>query len=193
LLFKADSAKGFILYFHGNAGNLQRWGNYAPDFTSLGYDILMIDYRGYGKSTGTPTEENLYNDAQAVLAWVKSNVHYSRFIIYGRSLGSAVASQLSTQAQPDLLILETPFEELADVLYFFKSHYQFPNKSFLPEVKCRKVIIQGTDDGIVPLSSALKLKPLMDEQDLFVIIEGGSHNNLREFKKYHETLRDILK
>ena len=61
------SSKGFILYFHGNAGNLQRWGEYAVDFTRLGYDILMIDYRGYGKSTGSPDELKLYEDAVTVL------------------------------------------------------------------------------------------------------------------------------
>jgi len=113
LLFKSpNTPKGFILYFHGNAGNLQRWGNYAIDFTELDYDILMVEYRGYGKSTGTPSEVDFYADAQVVLDWAKANIPFSRLIIYGRSLGSGVATQLAIKNSPDLLILETPFNEL---------------------------------------------------------------------------------
>lgn len=194
LLFQSqqDSSKGLILYFHGNAGNLQRWGEYAVDFTKLGYDIVMIDYHGYGKSSGKPSEETLYADAKAVLDWSQQSLKYKKLIIYGRSLGSAVASNLATLCQPDLLILETPFSDLNDVLYFFSSQFKFSNKQFLPQIKCRKVIMQGTNDGVVPLSSAMKLKPLLGEDDQFVVIVGGSHNNLREFKEYHQALQEAL-
>ncbi len=201
LLFKASaSSKGLILYFHGNADNLERWGQYAVDFTQLGYDVLMMDYRGYGKSTGTPSESNLYKDAQVVLAWAKEKIPFTRLVIYGRSLGSAVASNLSTVANPNLLILETPFDELRGTIYgplepllfFIPFRHEFSNKSFLPEVHCRKVIIHGTEDWVVPLSSALKLKPLLKEGDQFVIIEGGGHRNLRDFESFQKTLADAL-
>ena len=194
LLFesKQDTSKGLILYFHGNAGNLQRWGEYAVDFTKLGYDILMMDYRGYGKSTGTPTEKNLYDDAQMVFKWAEDNVPHKKLVIVGRSLGSAVATNLAKDAKPDLLILETPFDELSSVLYSMPSRFKFPNNTNLPKVKCRKLIIHGTDDSVVPLSSAEKLKPLLNENDLFVVIKGGNHNNLREFREYHEVLSEVL-
>jgi len=103
-----------------------------------------------------------------------------------------VATRLAAQSTPDLLILETPFDELASVLYSLPSRYTFANHAMLPKVKCRKVIFHGTEDGVVPLSSALRLKSLLREEDKFVIIEGGSHNNLREFKEYHETLKEML-
>ena len=194
LLFKTTQpARGLILYFHGNADNLQRWGNYAIDFTSHGYDILMVDYRGYGKSTGTPNETVLYSDAQVVLSWVKSNLPYRKLILYGRSLGSAVASNLALTSNPDLLILETPFDELNSALYTFSSRYKFPTKDFLSKVTCKKVIIHGTSDWVVPLSSALRLKPLLKEGDEFVVIKGGSHNNLRDFSDYHKTVKEALK
>lgn len=195
LLFNTERpsvSKGLILYFHGNAGNLNRWGEYATDFTSLGYDVLMIDYRGYGKSSGSPTEENLYSDAQIILKWSRTNFNYTHIIIYGRSLGAAVATYLAAQSTPDLLILETPFDKLANVLYSLPSRYSFNNYTMLPEVTCRKVIIHGTEDSVVPLSAALRLKSLLHEEDKFVIIEGASHNNLREFKEYHETLKEML-
>lgn len=202
LLFKTNlNSKGLILYFHGNADNLQRWGKYAIDFTSLGYDILMMDYRGYGKSTGKPSERDLYKDALTFLRWSQVNIKHERLIMYGRSLGSAVASNLATAVTPSLLILETPFDELKGVvyepvkplLYLFPLHSKFSNKAFLPKVKCRKIIIHGTNDQVVPLASALRLKPLLEEGDQFVIIEGGSHRNLRDFEEFHKVLTEVLK
>ncbi len=193
LLFRSQQpSKGLILYFHGNADNLQRWGQYAVDFTNLGYDILMTDYRGYGKSTGTPTEVNLYKDAQTILNWSNVEIEHKRLVIYGRSLGSAVASKLATTVNPDLLILETPFDELQGALYLLPAHYYFSNKKYLKNVRCKKVIIHGTGDWVVPLASAIKLKPLLNKNDRFVIVEGASHNNLREFEIYHKTLREVL-
>jgi pimeloyl-ACP methyl ester carboxylesterase len=194
LLFRTTQpAKGLILYFHGNADNLQRWGNYAVDFTSLGYDILLLDYRGYGKSTGKPNETILYSDAQVVLNWSQANIPHNKLILYGRSLGSAVATNLALSANPELLILETPFDELNSALYTFSSKYKFPTKDFLAKVTCKRIIIHGTNDWVVPLSSAKRLKPLLKAGDQFVIIEGGSHNNLRDIDKYHKTLKDVLK
>jgi len=201
LFFKTEqSSKGLILYFHGNADNLQRWGNYAVDFTGLGYDILMIDYRGYGKSTGTPSEEELYADALTVWNWSKAKISSTKIIIYGRSLGAAVASNLASKVNPDLLILETPFDELKNAVYpsfissiiFLPYRFHFPTNEFLPAVKCNKVIIHGTNDWVVPFSSASKLKPFLSDEDVFVVIDGGSHNNLRDFEKYHATLREVL-
>ncbi len=202
LLFKTKlTSKGLILYFHGNADNLQRWGKYSVDFTRLGYDILIMDYRGYGKSTGKPTERDLYKDALTVLRWSQANLPNSRLIIYGRSLGTAVASNLATAINPDLLILETPFDELKGyiyeplkpVLYFLPLHSTFSNKTFLTKVKCKKIIIHGTKDQVIPLSSAQRLKPLLVEGDQFIIIEGGSHRNLRDFKSFHKALEVALK
>jgi pimeloyl-ACP methyl ester carboxylesterase len=197
LLFPASQkSKGLILYFHGNAGNLQRWGKYANDFTALGYDILMVDYRGYGKSTGTPTENLLYDDALSVHQWAEPLAH-GKLIIYGRSLGTGVATNLATKIRSDLLILETPFYELKDAIHiglqpFVHLKHEFPNYKFLTEVKCRKVIIQGTRDSVVPYSSAIKLKSLLGPEDEFVVIENGGHNNLTDFPIFHDTLKKVL-
>jgi len=202
LLFKSASpSKGFILYFHGNAGNLQRWGEYAIDFTKLNYDVLMIDYRGYGKSTGKPSEISFYKDAQTVLNWSRQNVQFSKLVIYGRSLGSSVATHLAIANTPDLLILETPFDELNGVIYpplkpmlaLFPQRHYFLNNQNIPKINCPKVIFHGTDDWIVPLSSAEKLRPLLSQEDQFFIIEGGGHRNLRNFEEFHRALAEVLK
>jgi uncharacterized protein len=189
--------KGVVVYFHGNADNLQRWGHFAADFTKLGYDVVLADYRSYGKSTGKPTETVLYKDAQWLWDWAKSKYEYPRWVIYGRSLGAAVATHLAQDVQPDLLGLETPFETIngawAGYLLPYKMKYRFPNKDHLGKITCKKYIFHGTSDWVVPLSSALKLKPLLKNGDEMVIIEGGGHKNLNTFPIYHQKLAELLK
>jgi uncharacterized protein len=190
--------KGIVFYFHGNAGNLQRWGNYTDDLTRLGYEVVMMDYRGYGKSTGAPSEQNLYEDSELIYRWSMTQKHPKRIIIYGRSLGTPVATQLAAKVQPELLILETPFDELKGVLpeffqplQFFLRH-TFPTREFITHVNGKKIIFHGTSDNVVPLRSALRLKPLIKSSDEFIIIEGGNHRNLRTYEIYQQKLTEAL-
>ncbi len=187
LLFKSpDTTKGLILYFHGNRHSLERWGRYAADLKDLGYDILMVDYRGYGKSSGIPSETGLYKDAEAVYGWAKKNYPDVPLIYYGRSLGTGVATHLATKYLPQKLVLETPFDELKNVvpIYFrFLLHilplrHSFLNNDRISKITCPILILHGNQDHIVPLSSALGLKPLLKPTDVFVIVPGGRHNNL---------------
>lgn len=203
LLFETEQVtKGLILYFHGNADNLKRWGKYSIDYTRLGFDVLMVDFRGFGKSTGIPTEKDLYSDASMTLAWIKKNLHkeYSKFIIYGRSLGAAVATELASKTEPDLLILETPFDSvhgaiskaLKPLIFPFPLQYRFENSARISKINCKIVIFQGTRDRIVPLSSASQLIPLLKKEDEFIIIPKGRHRNLRKFGLFHIKLGETL-
>jgi fermentation-respiration switch protein FrsA (DUF1100 family) len=189
--------KGTILYFHGNADNIQRWGEYAIDFTSLGYTVVMFDYAGFGKSTGKPSEKVLYLDSEDTREWTKLNFPSINFIIYGRSLGTAVALQLASNHQPKQLLLETPFYELKqDRFKFFIPFglkYRFPNYEFIQKINCPITIFQGTNDPIVPFKEALKLKPLLKPVDRFIVIDKGGHKNLRDYKLYHDALSETLK
>ena len=194
-----DSSKGLILYFHGNADNLQRWGQYTVDFTSLGYDVMAIDYPGYGKSPGAPSEEGLYQSAELAYEWALESYAKEDVIFYGRSMGSGPASYLSSRYPARMLILETPFHSVPDVLrernsfvIWWNNAYQFPNDKHLQLSDNLTYIFQGTADRIVPYSSAVKLKPFLQSEDQFIVIEGGKHKNLREFELYHEKLREIL-
>lgn len=198
LIFSLENAKrkGTVIYFHGNADNMQRWGEYAEDFTSLGYAVLMIDYSGYGKSRGTASEERLFQDAEDTWLWAQHHLPSKEFIIYGRSLGAAVASQLAVKYQPKQLILETPFYELIQTqikfLFPFGLKYQFANYKYLPEVVCPVTIIQGTDDWVVSYKSAEMLKPFLKKDDSFITIKEGGHKDLREFESYHDALSSVL-
>ncbi|MEQ9412192.1 MAG: alpha/beta hydrolase [Cyclobacteriaceae bacterium] len=202
LLFKSPApSKGLIFYTHGNADNLQRWGNYAVDFTTLGYDVLMYDYRSYGKSGSQSNPDNLHNDGFEVYTWATRKFNPAKVVLYGRSLGSTVASHLATKVNAQTLILETPFAEFKDVIYWplRPTLYLFPidtslsNIQSLAKVTSPKFIFHGTEDWVVPLSSAKKLKPLLDQPDNFIIIEGAGHKNIRDFEPYHTQLREILK
>ena len=194
------NVRGQIIYFHGNAGNLQRWGRYASDLLALRYEVLMLDYRGFGKSTGTPSEITMYRDASTVLQWAKENLDFDRPNFYGRSLGTAAAAALAVQEQPDTLVLETPFDHLESIIWpvakpflqVLPLAYEFPTREFLSQYQGRAVIFHGTRDIVTPLSSALRLKPLLLSEDDFLIIPGGTHWNLRSFRQYHDRLAEVL-
>ena len=196
----SDISKGLILYFHGNADNLKRWGQYAVDFTSQGFDVLMMDYRSYGKSNGRPEEKLMYSDSKKVYDWVHKELTFNTLVIYGRSLGTAPASWLSTQHEPAILFLETPFNNIQGTFIktvrrlIFPSllQFQFPNENFIQKVSAKIVIFQGTWDWVVPFRSALLLKKHLKGEDKFVTIERGSHKNLRKYPLYHEELSKAL-
>lgn len=204
LLFQTDlRRKGLVIYFHGNADNLQRWGKFYSDFTSRGYDILMTDFRGFGKSTGVPDELKFYEDAQLVYDWIFKNLaeyQKNEIIIYGRSLGCAVASSLATKVEAQKVILETPFKNIGNlmktnsrILFFpFDFKYNFPNDQHLSKIKKPIYIFVGTKDWVVPNRSSEQLKPFLKPSDQYIEIEGGGHKNLSTFKKYQQALDTIL-
>ncbi len=200
--FKSRKPKGVILYFHGNAGDLSRWGIIAEFFVEQNYDVFIMDYRSYGKSTGMLSEQALYEDAQLCYDHLLNEYQESHIIIYGRSLGTGIGAHLASNNEPKQLILETPFYSMTDVASYrfpffpvrYLLKYQFPTYQFLNEVKCPIAIFHGTDDGVVPFESGKKLfETLPPGQGTFVQIDGGNHNNLIEFEKYITEINSILK
>lgn len=199
LHFKAGTAKGLVLYFHGNAGSLASWGDVAKDFTPFGYDVLIMDFRGYGKSTGKiQNEEGLHHDAEFIYKEMLKQYKEEDIIIYGRSIGTGIASKLAVAHSPGQLVLETPYFSFPDLVKHiypfvpaFLVKYKLANNTYLPEVKCRVSLIHGTKDEIVPYDSSVRLAPLIADFR-FYTIEGGMHNNLSDFEAYHQALKAIL-
>lgn len=193
-------ARGVVLYFHGNRGNLQRWGQFAGDFTALGWDFFAPDYRGYGKSTGEPGEAACYADALLVYRHLREKYPPERIALYGRSLGSGSASFLAARVPAKMVILETPFDNIRGLLAShwprdplpFEPAFVFPNDEHLAASKLPLLIFHGTRDRIVPFSSAERLKKCLKPGDAFVTLDGGSHHNLREFALYRQRLADWL-
>jgi pimeloyl-ACP methyl ester carboxylesterase len=192
--------KGVVLYFHGNKTNISRYAPYAKKFTSKGFDVWMIDYPGFGKSTGKFTEPIVYESAIQLYKLARTKYSPQQIIIYGKSLGTCVASQLASIRDCRNLILETPYYGLVDLvktlfwIYPVEQmiHYQFPTYAYLPKVSAPITIFHGTDDGVIPLRNAKKLEKLLKPADHFIIIEKGSHNNLNDFKLMQDALNSLL-
>lgn len=198
---KAPEAKGVILYFHGNAGSLRSWGYLATDLLLFNYDVFMVDYRGFGKSTGTRTEAALHQDAQLAYDYLTKHYPEDEIVIFGRSIGTGIAVPLAAQNKPKLLILETPFFNFKDVA---KTHYPFlpvaillkytfPSDKWIRKVSCPVYIFHGTSDNIVPYTSGQKLAGLRPEPNVLITINGGGHNDLSSFKPYWQHLKLVLK
>lgn len=202
LHFKKENSKGLILYFHGNAGNLERWGEMVNPLHKRGYEVLIMDYRRYGKSTGVLGPRKMLSDAEEIYEFAKRFSEEKDIILYGRSLGSAFASHLAGKKNPKMLILETPFYSLIDVVKYVAPiypskwllKYRFNNKNALKSAKCPIHIFHGTDDLVVPYASAEKLyQSLNPDQAQFTLIESGGHNNLEDYEIFVNQLDQILK
>lgn len=201
LHIKAQDPKGVIFYCHGNAGDLQRWGELVEYLIAYNYDVYIFDYRGFGKSDGHISEEAFYKDAVFNYQYLKQFWDEKNIIVYGRSLGTAAATKVASLNNPSQLILETPFYSITDVassrfpIYPIKSllKYHLPVNEDIQKVSCPVSIIHGTKDFTVPFSSAQKLFEASNKGKItFTIIEKGGHNNLLDFEEYHKRIAEIL-
>lgn len=182
----AESSKGVLLFCHGNAGNISHRLESILIFNKLSLDVLIFDYRGFGKSSGSPNEEGTYADAEAIWHYLISEKKYaaSEIIVFGRSLGSGIASWLARQHTPSALILESSYTSLPDLgakIYpFFPvrllSRYHYPTSEHLSHIKCPILFIHSKNDEIIPYSLGLKNYELASEPKQFLEIKG-SHND----------------
>lgn len=201
LHFYSKDNKGLILYFHGNTRSIKGWARYARDFYRYGYDVLLVDYRGFGKSTGRRSEKDLLADVQSVYASLLQQHPENHLLVYGRSLGSGFATKLASDNHPRYLILDSPyysFRELAErftpfLLHRFFLRYQLRTDQWITQVKCHTYIIHGTRDWLIPIRHSERLQALNPAGITLIRIDGAGHNNLSSFPEYHNFIRDILK
>ncbi len=197
---KDSGSKGVVIYFHGNSDNVTRYAKHAGNFTKSGYEVWIPDYPGYGKTTGKLTEENFYRQAKEVYKLAHSKFSADSIIVYGKSLGSGVASHIAANYPCKRLILETPFYSIPSLyshyapIYPVKrmSHFEFPVGENLKEVKAPVTIFHGTDDGVIPYNNASLLKKDLKPGDEFITVQGGTHNNLVTFALYQSKLDSLL-
>ncbi len=200
--FRTENALGTVLYFHGNTGNLKRWGQFAPRFTRLGWNVLMMDYRGYGKSRGKLSEAALHADAALWYAWLKEREPEERIVVYGRSLGSGMAVPVAAANAPRALVLESPFANLYDAArhqfyalpYRWLLRFPFRNDKAIRRVTCAVHIFHGKRDPIVPYESALKLYAQVPDtvRREMVSFGRGFHSDLWRFKRFQRKIERIL-
>lgn len=200
LHFKTKNPKGIVFYLKGNSKSIKGWGKFAVDFTRHGYDVLMIDYRGFGKSTGRRTQKDIKRDLQVVYNKIKENVSEKYIILYGRSLGSGFATKLASMNNPRMLILDAPYYSLSKVAKRYMPFmplsllikFPMPTYKWLKYVQCPIHIIHGTDDKLIPYKTSVKLSKIKPKLTTLHSIIGGGHKNLNTFESYHKILSDVI-
>ena len=189
LHFKIQNPKGVILYFHGNAGSLAGWGGIAMDFIPLGYDVLIYDYRGYGKSTGSiRNERQILEDANVVYNYLQKQYQENKIVLYGRSIGTGIAIYLAKEKNPSKLLLETPYSSLEAVAKYhypifptFLLKYKLQAYKWIGDTKCPIFIFHGTNDNVISIQFSHELVKFINKEYTFFKIENGGHNDLSLF------------
>lgn len=197
LLFKQPNSPGVILYFHGNAGSLDDWGNVAQDLSSKsGWDVWIVDYPGYGKSEGKISSEDDLNFL-ATIFWKTADAEYKnkKIVIYGRSIGTGIATKLASKNKSAGLILESPYFSLASLAQekfpwlpiSSLLKFKFRSDQWIQSVSSPILILHGANDEIIPMSQGERLSKLSPSVEL-VTVESGRHNDLGSFPKYWTSL-----
>lgn len=196
-------ARQVLLFFHGNAGNISHRGETLKLFHELGLSTLIIDYRGYGQSQGTVSEQGLYQDAQAAWQYLINEHQYQPqdIVIFGRSLGGAVATQLASKVQSRALILESTFSSIKDmaqrVLPYISRliylRYDFKSVSIINKVNSPVLVMHSPEDEMIPFVQGEKVYAAAQQQKQFYRLRGG-HNEtyLVSMPGYQQNLARFL-
>lgn len=200
LLFKAQNSKGLVFYLHGNAGTLETWGEIAKIYTSLSYDIFILDYRGFGKSEGKiENEEQLSKDISVVYNKMAEKYPQDRIIITGYSIGSGFAAKLALENNPKALILQAPYYNFLElsgskVPFFpdFMKKFSLETNMYLPKIKSPIYIFHGTDDQLIPIDNSIRLKELLKSNAYFYPLKNQGHIGVNENEDFQKQLKIIL-
>ena len=199
----ADSSRATLLFFHGNAGNISGRLESVQQFRQLGLDVLIVDYRGYGQSTGAPSEEGIYKDAGACWRYLTEarGIAPEDIVIFGRSMGGGPATWLAQRQSPGAVILESVFTNVPDV---GAHHYsflpvralatnQFDNESRVADIDAPTLHIHSRADRVVPFTLGRRVYEAASEPKQFLEIQGG-HNDgfLVSEDEYLQTIDDVL-
>lgn len=193
-----------VIYWHGNGGNLSLWLDVLVDIHRRGFSVLAVDYRGYGASTGKPSEQGLYRDAQAVTEFADKELRRPgpRMIYWGRSLGCAVASFAAARYKPDAVILESPFADVRTLLsgnplmlaLNLFATYRFPTAKHLEGYQGPLLVLHGDADTIIPFAAGRKaFERAASQQKTFVALKGADHNDLHaDHPAYWKAIEEFL-
>lgn len=204
LYFKVKRPKGVVLYLHGRGGNMATyWGYLHGDFTDRGYNVLMIDYRGFGKSLGTPSEQKCFEDAEVAYRYLTHTFSEKEITVYGVSFGTGIATNLASRHNPRLLILEAPYYSMIDLiprnapwlppfLAELVIRYKIRTDLFIQNVRSPIHIFHGREDSLIPFHCSERLVQKIKTRYEFTPIEKGTHNFLSRHPEYQIKLAEIL-
>ena len=199
----ADQPRGAALVLHGNAGNISHRIDYARMFRSFGLSTLLVDYRGYGKSTGSPSEEGTYRDALASWRWMVETrgIKPDEIVVLGESLGGPVACWIAALHTPRAVVLASTFTSVTDLgaekyrllPVRLLSRFKYDTRDCLSRVKAPVLIAHSPDDDIVPYAHGQALYVVAKEPKRFLEL-AGSHNNglIYARPEWENVLREFL-
>ena len=198
-----DNARGTVLFFHGNAGNISHRLDSIAIFNRMNLDLLIIDYRGYGQSEGKPSETGTYLDAEAAWTYLTEarGIDADEIVVFGRSLGAAIAAWLASRQQPAALILESSFgsvPSMAQRLYPFLpvrwlARFSYDTRQYVGRIACPLLVVHSRDDDIIPYAEGRRVFDAAPADKQFLDIRGG-HNDgfLVSGRTYSDGLRRFI-
>lgn len=200
LHLRLPQPQGVVFFLHGNAGNLDSWFTNADFYRRANVDLFMLDYRGYGKSSGRiDSQDQLLADVRAAWAQLAPQYAGKRRVIYGRSLGSGLAAMLAAEVQPELTVLVSPYFSMAELA---REHYpwvpgallRYPlaTGEALARIKGPVLLAHGGRDTLIPPAHSQRLHRLAPHASLLHLPEGG-HNDLHLLPAYVEGLSAALR
>ncbi|MCB8932467.1 MAG: alpha/beta hydrolase [Fimbriimonadaceae bacterium] len=184
----AKDARLTLLFAHGNGGNITTRRDVAIGLRKLGMNVLLFDYRGYGRSEGSPSESGLYLDAEAALAFLKEKgIPSQRVVLFGESLGTAVVAEMAVRHKAAAIILESPFTNIPDMARLivpipmgWALSHRFDTLRKAPRFQSPLLVIHGTDDDLVPYEFGQRVFQSAPQPKRFFGVGGAHHNDVVE-------------
>lgn len=191
----AQKERATLLFFHGNAGNISHRLNSIQIFNELGLSTLILDYRGFGQSEGQPSEEGTYRDAIAAWRYLTEHrkVASNKIVLFGRSLGGAIAAHVGASHDAGGLVLESAFTSLpeiaSDIYWFFPTKWltrmEYDTKSALQSISSPVLVIHSPEDGLVPYSHGEELFETARNPKQFLKLRGGHNGGFLQNRKLY--------
>jgi acetyl esterase/lipase len=203
LIFKADNTRGLIYYLHGSGGSLENLGQLPSLALANGYDMIAIDYRGFGKSDGEiPSEEEYLHDSWEVYEQLRAKYPEEQIVVYGYSFGTGLAAAIAARpnAKPKALVLEAPFYNYDDLMahqfpWYLPSalitDYDFNTNELLMHVDCPVYLFHGKNDQDIYYESSSRLKETKEDATL-ILLKCADHYNMKDNKSFQESLARLL-
>ena len=206
LHFFHEHPKGVVLYLHGQGRNLAEWGKRAEEPLKCGYDVFMIDYRGFGKSTDNLSEEHLMEDAIAAYKYLLDRYNENEIVVHGVSLGTAMASYVCSLYQPKCCILVAPYFNMIETAHYNKPilpklvlvnilKYHLRTDTWIINAKCPLHIFHGTEDKLIPYSQSEMLVELLNKEKVenhFYPLNDWGHRDIHTNSLYQKKVKELL-